>query len=185
MAIKWVELSKTMSYSLRHAPDKFGLHLDDEGWTSIADLLQAMRRHRHDWQAVNEADIDTVLLKSTKQRFEICAGRIRALYGHSAPLSVAKLPAEPPTHLYHGTKPAAADAILREGLRPMTRQYVHLSIDEQTADIVGRRKAKKPTILLVLAGHAYDQGVAFYRGNDDIWLADHVPASFIERLATA
>jgi putative RNA 2'-phosphotransferase len=37
---------------------------------------------------------------------------------------------KPPAILYHGTSPSAAKNIMSEGLRPMNRQYVHLSTDK-------------------------------------------------------
>src|SRR5579883_1696013 len=43
MAIDDKELSKTISYALRHDPGAYGLQLDQEGWVRVADLLQALR----------------------------------------------------------------------------------------------------------------------------------------------
>ncbi len=34
-----VQLSRTMSYALRHHPESFGLVLDSEGWVPVDDLL--------------------------------------------------------------------------------------------------------------------------------------------------
>jgi len=107
---------------------------------------------------------------------------MRALYGHSTPQRLRKVPATPPTVLYHGTAPATSAVILIEGLKPMGRQYVHLSVDLETAYKVGRRKAREPVILEVAAAAAHASGVVFYEGNEQVWLADGVPALFIEPL---
>jgi putative RNA 2'-phosphotransferase len=40
-------LSKTLSYVLRHKPEKFGLALDAEGWVGIAELLAALHSRGH------------------------------------------------------------------------------------------------------------------------------------------
>ena len=61
----------------------------------------------------------------------------------------------------------------------MGRQYVHLSLDEETAIAVGRRKSPDPIILVVRAEDAWKAGVIFYAGNDKVWLADRVPPEFI------
>jgi len=61
----------------------------------------------------------------------------------------------------------------------MRRQYVHLSVDHETAIAVGRRTAPVPVILRVDAAAAARAGIAFYAGNDKVWLADRVPARFI------
>lgn len=67
-----------------------------------------------------------------------------------------------------------------EGLRPMRWQFVHLSADRDTARAVGVRQASEPVLLVVAARVAAGAGVAFYAGNDTVWLADSVPARFIQ-----
>ena len=62
----------------------------------------------------------------------------------------------------------------------MGRQYVHLSLERETAIAVGRRKSPDPIILVVNAQNAWKAGVAFYTGNEKVWLADHVPPEFID-----
>jgi putative RNA 2'-phosphotransferase len=61
----------------------------------------------------------------------------------------------------------------------MGRQYVHLSADRETATIVGKRKKREPVILLIRSREAYGNGVAFYRGNSKVWLADKVVPEYI------
>jgi len=146
-------------------------------------LLAALRKRRREWRDLSEIDLVTMMEQATKRRYEITDGQIRALYGHSVEQKIEKEAAVPPDILYHGTAPAVAVIILQEGLKPMRRQYVHLSIDEQTARIVGRRKAPEPVILKVRASEAHRAGVVFYHGNEDIWLADAVPPQFIEPLS--
>lgn len=116
---------------------------------------------------------------SSKRRYEIKGDRIRALYGHSVPGHIAKVEAAPPERLFHGTSPRVWEVIRVEGLRPMGRQYVHLSVDVATAEQVGRRKASTPVVLSVRAGEACERGVRFLRGNEMVWLAEVVPAEFI------
>ncbi len=60
------------------------------------------------------------------------------------------------------------------------RQFVHLSVDRDMAREVGARKALEPVILAVAAREAATAGVMFYAGNRKVWLADSVPARFIE-----
>ena len=61
----------------------------------------------------------------------------------------------------------------------MRRQYVHLSIDVETAADVGGRKADKPVLLHIDAKQAATNGVQFYLGNELVWLADAIPGRFI------
>lgn len=172
-------LSKTISHALRHQPEMYGLRLDHEGWVSIDELLTALLQRRNAWRTVGMAEIETILAESTKQRFEMRDGKIRAYYGHSTQEKVEKQPEMPPEILYHGTTPQATAAIRREGLKTMQRQYVHLSTDEKTARLVALRRTPQPVILRIAAQQAYRQGIRFYAGNEDIWLADPIPSTFI------
>lgn len=172
-------LSKTISHALRHQPEAYGLQLDPEGWVAVDELLAALRQRRNAWRDVNLEDIATIMAESSKQRFELHEGKIRAFYGHSTPEKVEKQPAIPPAILYHGTTLQAAAAIRRKGLKSMQRQYVHLSTDEKTARLVALRRTNQPVILRIAALQAHEQGIHFYAGNEDIWLADPIPATFI------
>lgn len=176
----YIRLSKTISHALRHKPEEYSLQLDAEGWVSVEKLLDALRQRRSAWQQVSVADLERIIAESEKQRFEMNNGKIRAYYGHSTSEKVDKQPVTPPVILYHGTTRQAAEAIRREGLKSMKRQYVHLSTDEQTARIVARRRTGQPVILRIAALEAHQQGIHFYLGNEDIWLADPIPPMFIQ-----
>ena len=94
-------------------------------------------------------------------------------------MHISKEPVIPPDILYHGTTHKALDAIMNDGLKPMGRQYVHLSVDTETAVQVGKRRDNDPVILKIDALKAYNDGVRFYKGNDKVILADHVPQQYI------
>jgi len=175
------ELSRTVSHALRHEPWLYELELDDQGWVTVDALVQALRQERR-WSGVTAEDVAAMVETSSKQRHEIREGRIRALYGHSVPTLITRTASAPPALLFHGTSPEAAALVLREGLRPMRRQYVHLSTDTEMAQAVGSRKASTPTLLVVRALDAHEAGTAFYAGNARVWLADHVPAAFVAEL---
>lgn len=150
---------------------------------SVGALLAAIHGQGSQWSQVDRDDLTQMIATSAKRRHEIDGDRIRALYGHSVPGRVLKIEADPPAHLFHGTSPQAWDVIQQSGLRPMGRQYVHLSIDVATAEQVGRRKSATPVILVVEAAQAHAAGARFWRGNDVVWLADSVPSSFIAMTA--
>lgn len=176
----WTHLSRATAHALRHEPWLYELELDDEGWTDVESILKALREERAAWRQLAAADLAEMIERSEKKRYEIREGRIRALYGHSTPARLTKVAAPPPAELFHGTSAEAAVAIRAQGLRPMSRQYVHLSIDRATAIQVGKRKTSQPLVLRVSATTAHAAGVPFYVGNDKVWLADMVPAEFID-----
>ena len=169
-----------MAHALRHAPWVYELELDDESWVPLDSLLAALKAKGGTWLELSRQRIEAMMAAADKQRYELEGDRIRAVYGHSLPGRLARVPAARPAVLYHGTPPRVAARILEEGLKPMGRQYVHLSVDRETAHQVGRRRAAAPVILQVASAAAHDAGIVFYAGHDKVWLADSVPVDFLE-----
>lgn len=177
---KITELSKEISYALRHAPWEYELEMDEEGWVPVEQLLDAL--HRDDkWKNISEGDLATMIQTSEKKRHEICNGKIKAHYGHSIPMKIVKEKKEPPEILYHGTARRFLDSIMQQGLLPKSRQYVHMSQDIDTANLVGMRHDRNPCILKIDARQAWKDGIKFYYGNEKVWLADNIPKQYIEK----
>ena len=175
-----VRLSRAASHALRHAPEAYGLALEPGGWVAVDALLDGLRGRNRRWADLERTDLVRMIERADKARFELRGERIRALYGHSAPVPLDKERSRPPALLYHGTTPAALPGIRRDGLRPMGRQHVHLSVDVETARQVGRRRTPQPVILVIRAGEAHEAGVPFFEGNAAVWLAEHVPPAFVD-----
>lgn len=173
-------LSRVVSHALRHEPWLYELELEDDGWTDVTALLAALRQESPAWRNLSEQDLAEMIDASSKRRHEIADGRIRALYGHSLPGKLRRERTAPPDCLFHGTAPASRSKIQQDGLLPMGRQYVHLSTERGDAVAVGRRKSSEPIILVVKAQEAWKAGVAFYAGNEKVWLADHVPPVYLD-----
>ena len=180
MNARLTAISKEISYALRHRPDEYELELDEHGFVGIDNLLAALNA-KGPKRSVTRTDLERIIAESDKKRHEIVGDRIRATYGHSTSKHIEAEPAAPPATLYHGTSRSAATQILVEGIKPMGRQYVHLSADAETAMTVGVRHDNKPALLKIDAAAAHAAGVTFYRGNNKVWLADYVPAEFVER----
>ncbi|MBA2081460.1 RNA 2'-phosphotransferase [Aeromonas veronii] len=173
------KVSRVVSHALRHEPWLYELELDEQGWVTVDDLIKVLHRENSKWSDITTDTLVDMITASDKKRHEICDGKIRALYGHSVPKKLLKQPAIPPIALYHGTSPELARIILKDGLLPMGRQYVHLSIDIDTAIQVGRRKSNKPVLLQIETDGAMKNGTVFYRGNYIVWLANHISSEFI------
>ncbi len=179
----YVKLSKEVSYALRHAPWEYELELDEKGFVPIDQLLHSLNAsHEYDREITKE-DLEYIVKHSDKKRHEIVGDKIRALYGHSTPIKIEKTPGIPPDVLYHGTAKRFLDSIMKDGLLPMERQYVHLSVDTDVANLVGKRRDANPAILEIDAKSASNDGVEFYIGNDKVWLCDKVPAKYIKILS--
>jgi len=174
-------VSKYVSLVLRHDPAAGGVTLDEQGWTSVADLLSGARVRGLD---VSPAELEAIVRASDKQRFALSADglRIRANQGHSVAVDLGLAPQAPPAELFHGTVERFLPSILAEGLRKQARQHVHLSGDLETARRVGTRRGA-PVVLVVDAGTMHAEGFAFFRSANGVWLTDAVPPRFIGRLA--
>lgn len=79
-----IEISKFMSYVLRHKPESIGVVLDREGWVKIIDLIYFS--NKEGWK-LDQETIFTIVENSDKKRFSISSDgfRIRAVQGHSLP----------------------------------------------------------------------------------------------------
>ncbi|MBB5866504.1 RNA 2'-phosphotransferase [Xanthomonas sp. 3058] len=174
------EISKFLSFVLRHDPHAIGLTLDAQGWAEIDALIAGAKANG---TTLDLALIQAVVAGSDKQRFALSddGRRIRAVQGHSTPTVALQLEAKlPPEVLYHGTATRFLDAIMAEGLRPGQRHHVHLSDNMQTAASVGQRYGA-PVVLQVEAGRMYRDGLQFFQADNGVWLTAHVPATFLIR----
>ena len=172
--------SKRLAYILRHEPSTVGLTLDREGWVDLASLLAALSSHGTPYTA---EEIEEIVRLDSKGRYQLEAGRIRAVQGHSNPQVDRSFPErQPPARLFHGTTSAVLQVILAEGLKPMGRQYLHLSPDEKTARAVGARHVKKGAQLVVLvidAAGMHSRGRRFFLAENGVWLVEAVEPDFI------
>lgn len=177
-----IKLSKFLALILRHQPERFALGLDEEGWASLSEVMEILKGLPN-FRWANRSDVMEVVEEGTgdgKKRFEVEDGRIRALYGHSFDRSIKYEPSLPPECLYHGTSPGALEAIRRDGLKPMERQYVHLSPDRETAVKTGSRHTPHPVVVTVRATEAHEAGIEFYHPEGAVYLARRVPPRFLE-----
>lgn len=172
------EISKFLSFVLRHEPDAIGITLDRDGWTDIDGLIEAARASG---KQIDRNLIDVVVGTNDKKRFAISedGSSIRAVQGHSSKsVAIAFSEAVPPQFLYHGTATRFIDSIRIDGLHRGARHHVHLSQDPQTAVEVGQRHGK-PLVLTISALLMHERGMKFFQAANGIWLTDAVPPCFI------
>ena len=172
------EISKFLSYVLRHRPHEIGVELDAQGWVPIDRLLAAAAAHgRH----MSREELEHVVAHNNKRRFAVSEDglRIRASQGHSTAVDLGYEPAAPPEVLYHGTAREHLDSIRRHGLLRGKRHQVHLSLDEETARAVGQRHGE-PLVLVVRSGEMARAGFTFYVAANGVWLTDAVPYRYVD-----
>jgi putative RNA 2'-phosphotransferase len=171
-------LSKFMALLLRHRAGDYGLAPDPEGFVPLDQLLAAMNRQAG-WTWVGAQHVEEIIATQAKRRYEIVDDDIRAIYGHTLDAAISYPSVAPPAVLLHGTARRFVDAIQREGLRPMKRQYVHLTDDPALAQLTGRRRDPQPAIARIDAARAHAEGIVFFQADNGVFLAKTVPAQYI------
>lgn len=172
-----IKLGRFLSLVLRHNPDAAGISLDEHGWADVQDLLNGVHRSG---RQIDLETLERIVRENNKQRYSFNADhtKIRANQGHSLQVDVELMAVKPPRYLYHGTASRFLPAIQREGIKKMSRQYVHLSGDFQTAVEVGRRHGS-PVVITIHAEAMARDGAAFYLSENGVWLCEYVaPAYF-------
>ncbi|MFP4372646.1 MAG: RNA 2'-phosphotransferase [Halanaerobium sp.] len=176
------KLSKTVSYILRHHPEDFDLKLAADASVETDKLLQTLRKK---FKNITKDDLIQLVKNDPKGRFSFLDDRkrIRASYGHSIEgVNPDYSEVKPPEILYHGTRPEVKDKILSSGLKPMGRNYVHLSLGVDEAKKVAQRRTSEPVIFKVQALKAYQEGQNFYQTAADIFLTDQLRAEYLSLL---
>jgi len=172
-----IKVSRYMSYLLRHNPRD--LKMDSEGYVDLEDLLRKVRERFQ----VDKQLIFDIVEKSERRRFEVKNGKIRALYGHSIPVDLKLKEEKTIEILYHGTTPEAAEKIMRTGLKPMKRRWVHLSPTIDIAIEVALRRTRKPAVIEVDVKRARKDGkIKFYKATEQVYLCNEIPPKYLRRI---
>jgi putative RNA 2'-phosphotransferase len=167
-------LSRFLTFLLRHQPKDYPLAIDREGfapWQEVVDMVQER------FYDVTEEQIRSLIAGAEKKRFEMRGDKVRATYGHSFPVDLSGVAAEPPAELYFGAAHDLAQSMLHSGLTPRDRQYVHLSVTAEEAESVAKRHYPAPAIIVVDAQAAHAEGIQFYESGP-LFLVEQVPARF-------
>lgn len=174
------KLSVFLSLVLRHHPDAAGISLDPHGWADVDELLNGVKQTG---RKINREILGEIVRTDEKGRysFDETGRKIRANQGHSVSVDVELEEKLPPQFLYHGTASRFLDGIFDEGLKPMSRLYVHLSPDEKTARKVGKRHGKE-VVLQVDAEKMAQEGMVFFLSANGVWLTKQVPPKYLQVL---
>jgi putative RNA 2'-phosphotransferase len=171
-----VQVSRYMSYLLRHNPEN--LKMDRHGFVSLDELIDKIKERFQ----VDEKFIFEIVEKSDRQRFEIVKDKIRALYGHIIPVKLEMEEDKTVKAFYHGTTLDATSQILKVGLKPMKRRWVHLSPTIEIAIRCGLRRTKEPVVLEIDAEVARKKGAKFYKATDTVYLCSYIQPEYIKRV---
>ena len=175
--------SKYLSYLLRHHPPK---SMDDKGYVSVDEILQLVnivdKKNGLKWDgSFTMTNLEELVETNNKKRFTFNEDKtkIRASQGHSIEVDLEMKPQLPPKELYHGTARKFLSAIMKDGIRKMQRQHVHLAKDIDTAFNVGARHGE-PVVLTIDTENLVKAGHKFYLSANGVWLTDDIPAEYLQ-----
>lgn len=171
------KIGRYISLILRHKPDVIGITLDKHGWADVDKLIKGVSKK---YKLTMEM-LENIVATDDKQRYSFNEDKtkIRANQGHSIDVDVELEEVQPPEYLWHGTGRKYVDSIMKDGLIPKSRLYVHLSDNYNTAINVGVRHGE-PVVLCIWAGDMYRDGYKFYRSKNGVWLVKHVPVEYLD-----
>ena len=165
-----IKASHDLSYLLRH--DRT-YTFETGGWRPVENIVRE--------QGFTFEQLCDLVANDSKGRFEFNEdkAKIRALYGHSVQVDMDYANCTPPEILYHGTSMNAYASILDNGLISRSRNYVHLTDDNDTALETGARHGA-PVTIRIKALEMFNAGCEFYNPKKGIWLVREVPRKFID-----
>lgn len=171
------QIETNLSLVLRYRPENIGLNLDRHGWARVDELLDKFEK---------ECGLDFLQLeeivetdKFNEYSFNEDKTLIRANFGHTIPVLFEHEEDSPPKTLYYGTNKECMQRIAAEGLIKQDGVYVYLFNNMVAARFMGRRYGE-PVVYRVDSRKMSEDGFKFYYAANYSWLADEVPAEYIE-----
>lgn len=175
-----IELSKLLSWILRHGANEESLQIDKNGYVDV-DVILSHKRFISKKFTLNE--IQSVVANDLKQRYALDVLpngkiRIKANQGHSmanVQMTLSRIDdASKVPIVVHGTFYRFWDKIKAEGLKRMNRNHIHLTENERfTVDTSGFRSSSEILIFIVIS-KAMADGVVFYRSANNVILTEGI-----------
>lgn len=171
------KVSKFLALILRHKPEELGLELDTQGWCNVNELVEAFSNK---FNGFTVETLEEIVKTDSKGRYAFNEDKtlIRAVQGHSKKsvnITFEQIDWDNMKNsLYHGTGEKYLESILKDGIVPKSRNYVHLSNDLDTAINVGSRHGKC-VVLQIDTDEMRDRGYILYRSENGVYLVNKVP----------
>ncbi|XP_050550128.1 tRNA 2'-phosphotransferase 1 isoform X2 [Spodoptera frugiperda] len=184
---KDIQLSKSLSWLLRHGAVKEGFKLSPEGYLEVNKILL----HKIFRGKYNTSDIERVVNNNDKKRFKLRRNlstnclEIKANQGHTiSEVTDADLtPITQPKYgtVIHGTYLKCWPAIKNEGLSRMKRKHIHLAkgtLDDASV-ISGLRRDTEVHIYINLS-RALADGISFFESENGVILTSGNKQGYLE-----
>ncbi|CAK1543298.1 unnamed protein product [Leptosia nina] len=181
-----VQISKSLSWILRHGVQREGLEISDEGYVSLSTLL----RHKK-FRKYNFNDIKRVVDSNDKQRFKLRLNpstslwEIKANQGHSIksvknseliPIIQDKYPL-----VIHGTYLRNWDNIKIQGLSHMSRNHIHFAKGlPNDPNIKSGIRRDAQVLIYINLKKALQGGIKFFESENGVILTEGDANGFLK-----
>ena len=173
-------LARRLALVLRHAPEKFALEMDINGWVDVKDIVRQFKKQggkRNHW--LRPHHLSAVVETDPKGRYDIRGNTIRATYGHTVEIEIDLPTDNIPDALYYPCDPVETENLLEVGISPSGRSHVHLSASIKTAAEAGHVHFALPTILEIDTAQMIAAGETIWHAGITVYLTDNTPAKYL------
>ncbi len=172
-------MARKLALVLRHAPEKFDLEMDINGWIDVRDIVRKFKdgRRRQHWLrphhlvAISETD--------PKGRYEVRGNMMRATYGHTVEIELDLPSSDIPDSLYYPCDPNEAENLIEIGISPGGRAHVHLSASIRNAAEAGRVHHDDPAIIEVDTARMVASGETIWHAGVTVYLSETVAGEYL------
>lgn len=172
-------LARKLALVLRHAPEKFELEMDINGWIDIKDIIRQFKKGNKRFHWLRPHHFTAIAETDPKGRYEVRGNTIRATYGHTVEIELDLPTDNIPDALYFPCDPEQAENLLEVGISPSGRAHVHLSATIRNAAEAGHVHFKLPTILEVDTAQMHAAGETIWHAGVTVYLTENVPAQYL------
>ena len=172
-------LGRMLALVLRHAPEKFGVEMDLNGWVNSRELSEAIQAQREHFHWLRGWHFEAIANADVKGRYQVEGEMIRATYGHSIELELDLPTDDIPEGLYWPCDPAAVATHMELGISAGDRKHVHLSRTISNAMEAGHVRISRPAILEVDTTRANADGYTIWRAGTTVFLCEEMPAEYL------
>ena len=175
-------IGRILALVLRHAPEKFYVDMDLNGWVNAKDLSFSIQEKRRGFHWLRPWHLNAIADTDEKGRYQMEGDMIRATYGHSIELELDLPTDNIPDELYWPCDPETVSTHLEYGIISGNRKHIHLSKTIANAMEAGHVHHHRPAIIEVDTARAVAEGTTIWRAGKTVFLCEERPPSFIYRV---
>ena len=175
-------IGRILALVLRHAPEKFGIEMDINGWVNALDLSVKVQEQRRNFHWLRKWHFEAIASTDDKGRYQVEGDMIRATYGHSLELELDLPTDNIPEELYWPCEEDAVETLLEYGITKGERKHIHLSKTIANAMEAGHVRISRPTILEVDTVRAIAEGHIIWRAGKTVFLCEGMPPEFLYKV---